>query len=510
MSKKDVSTQPIAETITPLANPKKDDGTDRDNHSRRYGFKILTLICSFILLIIGGGWLLHFVSKNSSELQEAADIPLPADPKAQKKMIETPKEPPPEVDPVILGKEKDDAEQKLAEYLEARSRLDQKGASEWGGETYREMSELGRQADTRFMEKQYAPASELYNRATGLAGELAGRTDEVLGRLLAAGYKAIDGGEGSLARRHFTLALQVEPANSKAQLGLKRAETIEAVIQLVESGRQHEADNALLLARTDYSKALEIDPDFERARTALQRVDVLIKEKNFQQLMSEGLTAFHQNDLKLARTRLLKAKSLKPESREVSDALFQVDQAIRLSGIDRLRQKAQAAERLEDWREALESYLAALDIDNNLKFAAQGKERALEQIRIDKRIHFFLTAPQTLESDNQLNNAVRLIEEAKEIEPRGTLLTARINELEKLVEIARTPVRIAIESDNLTQVVVYKVGKLGRFSLHELELRPGTYTVVGTREGYQDVRQKFVVKPGLESLRITVKCRVKI
>jgi hypothetical protein len=226
--------------------------------------------------------------------------------------------------------------------------------------------------------------------------------------------------------------------------------------------------------------------------------------------MSDGLAAFHRNDYEFARTRLLKAKSLKPTSREVSNALFQVDQAIRLSGIDRLRRTAQAAERSEDWQGALTSYLAVLDIDKNLQFAVIGKERALEQIRIAKRFHFFLAKPRVLESDSQLKNAVLLLVEAKEIEPRGPKLTAWIAKLKELVDTAQTPVKIAIESDNLTRVAVYRVGKLGRFSVHELELRPGTYTVVGTRDGYQDVRQKVVVKPGLQSLRITVKCRVKI
>jgi tetratricopeptide (TPR) repeat protein len=226
--------------------------------------------------------------------------------------------------------------------------------------------------------------------------------------------------------------------------------------------------------------------------------------------MSDGLAAFHRNDYEYARTRLLKAKSLKPASREVSNALFQVDQAIRLSGIDKLRLAAQAAEQSEDWQRALKSYLAVLDIDKNLQFAVRGKERALEQIQIAKRFHFFLAKPQVLESDSQLKNAVHLLVEAKEINPRGPMLTARIKKLEQLVDLAQTPVKIAIESDKLTRVAVYKVGKLGRFSVHELELRPGTYTVVGTRDGYQDVRQKIVVKPGLQSLRIIVKCRVKI
>ena len=507
---KDVSTQPIAETITPLGTPKKKAGSDRENFKFRYRLKGLTVVCAFILLIIGGGWLLVFLSKNSLLPEETANNPLPAETVRLENTIEPAPEPPQDVDPAQLELEKTTAEQKLAEYLEAKGELDHKAALEWGEETYLEMTELGRLADARFMEKQYAPAFELYNRATNLAGELADRTMDALGRLLAEGQKALDDGNGTLARHNFSVALKIAPADAGAQQGLKRAETIETVMQLIGSGRQHEANNALSLARSDYSKALEIDSDSEKARQGLNRINGLIKEEQFQQSMSDGLAAFHRKDYKSARTRLLKAKSLKPGSREVSDALFQVDQAIRLSGIDNLRLAAQKAERSEDWQRALKSYLAVLDIDKNLQFAARGKERALEQIHIAKRIHFFLAKPQALGSASQLNNAVLLIMEAREINPRGPMLTARIKKLEQLVEVAQTPVKIAIESDNLTRVAVYKVGKLGRFSVHELELRPGTYTVVGTRDGYQDVRQKIVVKPGLQSLRITVKCKVKI
>lgn len=507
---KDVSTRPIAETITPLGTPKNDSGTDRDNFSRRYRFKVLALVCSFILLIAGGGWLLHFLSKKSLQPEQTANRPLPAETATAENKIEPPQGPSPDVDPALFELEKANAEQKLAEYLEAKGELDQKAASEWAAETYLEMAELGRQADAHFMEKRYNPASEIYDRARGLAGELTGRADAALNRLLTEGNKALADGDGTLARHSFSVALKIAPADAGAQQGLKRAETIEAVMQLIRSGEQHEINNALSLARSDYSEALEIDADSTKARQGLGRINGLIKEEQFQQLMSDGLAAFHRNDYEFARTRLLKAKTLKPGSREVSNALSQVDQAIRLSGIDKLRQAAQAAERSEDWQRALKSYLAVLDIDKNLLFAVRGKERAREQIYIAKRLDFFINKPQILESDSQLRNAALLLVEAKATTPRGPILTAHIKKLEKLVELAQTPVKIAIESDNITRVAVYRVGKFGRFSMHELELRPGTYTVVGTRDGYQDVRQKIVVKPGLQSLRITVKCRVKI
>jgi hypothetical protein len=507
---KNESTQPIAEAITPLLTPKRDSGAARENSKRRNRIFILALVATFTFMIIGGGWLLYFLSKNPFQGQDATNKPSPAETVAVEKTIEPAPEPTPQLDPARLENEKINAETKLAEYLEIKSELDQKAALEWDKTSYLKITELGQQADAYLMEKQYKPASERYDQARGLAEELTGRADAALQRLIKEGNQALDNGDGSLARRNFSVALKISPADDGAQQGLKRAETIESVMQLIASGRQHEADNAWSLARYDYNRALELDSASHKARQGLDRVNGLIKAEQFQQLLTDGLAAFHRNEYKLARTRLLKAKSLNPDSREISDALLQVDEAIRLSAIDKLRRTAQAAEQTEDWQRALTSYLAALDIDKNLQFAVRGKERALEQIQINRRIDFFLTKPQVLASDSQLKNAVLLLAEAKEITPRGSMLAARVIKLEELINVAQTPVKIAIESDNLTRVAVYRVGKLGRFSVHELDLRPGTYTIVGTRDGYQDVRQKLEVRPGVQSLRITVKCRVKI
>lgn len=317
-------------------------------------------------------------------------------------------------------------------------------------------------------------------------------------------------GNGADARNKFKVALMIDPANQLAQKGLKRSQTIEKVLQLVETGKQHETNGSLPLARVAYLKALELDPATEVARRALARVTELIREHQFSQLMSSGLAALHNKKYELAKARLMEAKALNPDSREVSDALLQVDQALRLARIDLLRDAAHQAEQSENWQTALKSYLAALKIDQNLQFAAHGKERARQQIRVAKRLDFYLTQPQVLESDKQLKNAILLLHEARETAPRGPKLARRIINLDALVAAAQTPVIVTIDSDNLTHIAVYKVGKLGRFARRELKLRPGTYTVVGARDGYQDVRRKIVVKHGQPAMRLTIKCRVKI
>ena len=70
--------------------------------------------------------------------------------------------------------------------------------------------------------------------------------------------------------------------------------------------------------------------------------------------------------------------------------------------------------------------------------------------------------------------------------------------------------RVALRSDSQTDVIVYRVGRLGAFEARELELVPGRYTVVGTRTGYRDVRREFVIEPGKAPEPVLVRCEEPI
>ena len=70
--------------------------------------------------------------------------------------------------------------------------------------------------------------------------------------------------------------------------------------------------------------------------------------------------------------------------------------------------------------------------------------------------------------------------------------------------------RVVLESDEKTEVTVFQVAVLGKFERVELALRPGTYTVVGTRRGYRDVRRTLVVRPGQEPAPLLVLCEEKV
>jgi tetratricopeptide (TPR) repeat protein len=226
--------------------------------------------------------------------------------------------------------------------------------------------------------------------------------------------------------------------------------------------------------------------------------------------MSSGLTAYHEKNYARARSELTKAQELRPNAREAREALAQVEAAVRLQSLAELQAGAAEAEALEDWAKALDLYTAALALDGTLQFAVQGRERAIERMQIDKRLQFYAEKPEALDSDEALSRALDLLKRAEAIEPKGPRLNHQMEAFRSLVKEAQSQIRVSLVSDNLTEVSVYRVGRLGRFTAHELLLRPGRYTVVGTREGYKDVRQEILVKPGEAPLRVTITCREKV
>jgi tetratricopeptide (TPR) repeat protein len=233
-------------------------------------------------------------------------------------------------------------------------------------------------------------------------------------------------------------------------------------------------------------------------------------EEEFRRWMAEGLAALNAGDAAAAQARLLKARALRPDAAEVKEALAQAEGRLRSARIEALRRKASAGVQREDWADALAAYEEALALEPNLQFALQGKEHASALAGLERRMAFFVGQPEVLGSDTQLDQAVRLLQDIQAAPPAGPRFAAEAEKLKALVQTAKTPVRITIESDQLTDVSVYRVGKLGRFGARDLSLRPGTYILVGSRDGYRDERLELVVKPGPDPIRVTLICRVKV
>jgi hypothetical protein len=129
-------------------------------------------------------------------------------------------------------------------------------------------------------------------------------------------------------------------------------------------------------------------------------------------------------------------------------------------------------------------------------YANDGIARAEPRANLDKRLEAIVTEKNRLIDRRVLRLAQETLDEAQAVPSPGTRLQRQIVAAKATIDYATTPVTIQMNSDGLTDITVLRVQRLGPVQQQILTLRPGTYTAVGMRNGFRDVRVQFEVKPG--------------
>jgi len=498
----DAPVKPSGDVITPqpFATPKaREPAGEKPGAWRAPVFIALAAL----LLVAGGLGILQYLARNPLVPKPAPTAqPAPA-PQAPAPAIEPPSAP-------QTAADEDRAEAALADWRQARSDLEAIGGPDWAPEEVAAVDRVAKAGDEAFLASDFSGAAEHYAAAAEEARHLASRALEVLARLLTEAQDALARGDDRLAGERFALALKIDPQNPTALKGQQRAQKVADVIALMQNGEAHETAGSLALALADYEAALALDPEWAPAREAVPRVRRLMAVDQFGRHMSAGLAAFHRKAYAEARREINKALAFKPGAPEALDALSQIDAAARDDRVARLRRQAQGAEAEENWHQALQDYRAALAIDTALQFAVRGAARAEERLRLEKRVAYYVDHPGDLAKAAYLEQAVQLVAELRRLSPQGPRLQSQIATLDRMVQNAQQMVTVNLTSDEQTEVTIYRIGRLGRFLTQTVELRPGTYTVTGSRDGYKDVRQTIRIRPGQGPVQVVIQCTEKI
>jgi len=234
-------------------------------------------------------------------------------------------------------------------------------------------------------------------------------------------------------------------------------------------------------------------------------------ESSLVRYLSAGLQALDQGNFETAITSFQAAVKAYPQSPQAREALLMAETALSHSIITQLKEQAQIAEAKEAWREAIRSYDSVLERDPHIHFALVGKKRAHERAELIDSLSSYLEQPQRLAARAVLNEARLVLGIAKDLKDPGAKLARLTERLEGAINTYSLPVPVVLSSDGETEVTIYKVGTMGKFTNKNMDLRPGTYVVVGSREGYRDHRFQFTVKAG-QKLKspIDIRCKEKI
>jgi len=399
-----------------------------------------------------------------------------------------------------------EAQDVLGELVDLQFTLEEHGAPRWAAEPFAAATASAAAGDELYKSRQYEQAKARYQEAlTSLQGLQDAMPGELATRLEAA-RQAIEAGTPEPAVEALEIAELIEPGNAQAAALRERLEALPRVNELLAEAKTAEADGSLKGAEQALEQAVALDPGHQRVRAELARVSAALLELQFNAAMTGGYSALDGGRFEEARKAFRAAAKLRPDAGEVADALREVDAAATAHRLGSLQTTGLRDEEHEQWAAAVEQYQQALKLDPNVLFAREGLARAEPRAHLNGQLRKVIDEPGRLSDTAVAADAALLLAQAEAVDPRGPELAGQIDALRNLLRQASIPVEVVLHSDSETEVVVYKVARLGRFAERELSLRPGTYTAVGSRNGYRDVRRSFTVDPNDPPGPISIIC----
>lgn len=479
-----------------------------DEDLRRQGFRRGLGAAAVVLGVLGIIIVFFVLPKWVAPEKPAAKAPAVAAtvaPKAEEQPAEKK-----EIDFAELAKAKQAAEEVRAGIDERLQKLNARAAAQWGGEEFTRINALLADSDKDFSAREYVAAEQKLNEILPLLEVVEGRAPTVLAEQLKAGAKALQEGRSEDAKAAFELASKIEPNNQVAGKGLKRAATLDQVLALLSTAEGLEKEGNATAAADNFRKALALDAETTRASEGLARISSRQAADAFASAMARGYSALAAANYSQARDAFEAARRIRPNAPEIPQALRQIEQEQRTGVIGVKLQNAQQFESQEKWADALKEYRAVLELDSTVAAANDGVARTSPRAALNEQLELYLTQPERLFSQPVRAAAKETLARAAGIANPGPVLSRQLKTLGEWLARADVPVPVSLQSDNITQVTIYRVGQLGAFQQRSLELVPGSYTVVGTRPGYRDVRREIAVMPGAAPEPIVIRCEDKI
>ena len=399
------------------------------------------------------------------------------------------------------------AEEAATRYREASEALQKRAAPVWAPQEWAAATERADAAASALSTRSYARAMELYDEAVRMLAEISGQSDRAFERALAAGGTAIEARRASDAVKAFQLALAIRPGDGKAQHGLGRAERLDDVLARLAAGEAQEQAGALDQAHREYAEAVRLDSEFSPAKAALARVNGRLAVQRFDRLMTQGLAQLDGSNWMGAEKSFSDALKIRPAHAAATDGLARAKEGLQRESLVRLQREGQAREAVERWDDALAAYRRAETLDPSVVFAREGIARASRMIALHARLDGYLARPERLYTGAVRAEALKLLALLNAEAQAGPRLIQHRQQLSEALRRAMTKVTVRLTSDNLTQVTLHRVGRLGQFQEREVKLTPGTYTLVGSRPGYKDVRLELIIAPETDPPNVFVACR---
>jgi len=306
------------------------------------------------------------------------------------------------------------------------------------------------------------------------------------------------------------VSLTTNPDFEKAKILQQRIDVYSEVQDAYEQARVGRVENNIQKQRDAYAEIVALDPFREDAKQALDAIERQIRENRFNTLLASANKAIEARDFTTATQRINEAKSLKSSSSELDIISKKLASLIAGSEQQKIESQVTLFANADEWKTVQMLASKGLTSFSASPTLLQAKQDADGILNASKRLEAYQQRPERLSDNNVRNLAQQDIEKARSYASKSAKLLTQITELEGIVDKINHPRPVTITSDNDTYIKVLGVGVVGEIKRKTIQLKPGTYRVEGSREGYRSTIKEIVVSPSDNNPSVHIVCTEKV
>lgn len=407
-------------------------------------------------------------------------------------------------------KYRQDAQTLLAQIIVYRDRLQEKRVELWGEFEFKQAMLQIEQGDQQYQYGEYGKSVASYQSALDGLSSLETSGQSILAKAIDDTFNAIEENILSTATSAIELASAMAPNNKKVQQLSQRVASLPQLIEAMQEGEKNISLSQLSAAKEAFNDAVTLDPEHKKAAAALARTEQKITEQRFRGFMSEGFNALDRDNFEQATAAFNRAGTVYANHSAVAQALAQVETRRSQLWVTSNMVRAEEFEKQEKWQQAKSVYQKLLLADASLTDVRVKQIPVNVRADLDQRLKAVIEDPLALAASSQLRKAQKALQDASGIASPGPVLKSQISALKQIIKASQTPVEVALISDSITNVTLFRVARLGTFEQTSVSLKPGRYIAAGTRTGYRDVRIEFTVTDKGFDSPISISCNEAI
>ena len=321
---------------------------------------------------------------------------------------------------------------------------------------------------------------------------------------------AFNKGDISSAFNFNKESLTTNPDFDKAKILQQRIDVFSDVQDAYEQARIGKVENDINKQLNAYTKIVKLDPQREDAKQALDNINHQLLDNRFDALLAKANQAIEQRNLSAATQYINEAKTLKASSNELETINQKLVTLLASEEQQKIENQVTLFANADEWQTVQLLANKGLTTFSTSPVLLQAKQNADAILGASKRLSAYQQRPDRLSDNNVRSLAQQDISQARTLSEKSAKLLTQITALEQIVDNINQPRPVTITSDNDTYIKVLGVGLVGEVKSKIIQLKPGTYRIEGSREGYRSTIQEIVISPSATDLSVHVVCTEKV